>query len=83
MRTNFPSSLNNLREFEGFKSNDPNDPGGRTVHGISEHYFPEMYPDGREPTWGEAKAFYLRHGFLPSPIEPLTVMLDLRKVRAR
>lgn len=29
-----------------------------------------------------AKAFYLHHGFIPSPIEPLTVMLDLRKVRA-
>lgn len=26
----------------------------------------------------EAKAFYLKHGFQPSPIEPLTVMLGLR-----
>lgn len=30
-----------------------------------------------------ARAFYLHHGFIPSPIEPLTVMLDLRKLRAR
>ncbi len=26
----------------------------------------------------KAKAFYLRHGFVPSPVEPLTVMLGLR-----
>lgn len=26
----------------------------------------------------QAKAFYLRHGFVPSPVEPLTVMLGLR-----
>lgn len=29
-----------------------------------------------------AKSFYLHHGFIESPIEPLTVMLDLRKARA-
>jgi predicted N-acetyltransferase YhbS len=27
---------------------------------------------------GKAKNFYLRHGFHPSPLEPLTVMLGLR-----
>ena len=26
----------------------------------------------------KAKAFYRRHGFVPSPVEPLTVMLGLR-----
>lgn len=29
-----------------------------------------------------AKAFYLQHGFIESPLEALTVMLDLRKARA-
>jgi GNAT superfamily N-acetyltransferase len=28
----------------------------------------------------EAKRFYLHHGFVESPIEPLTVMLNLTKV---
>ena len=28
----------------------------------------------------EAKAFYLKHGFVPSPIEPLTVMLGLKDI---
>jgi hypothetical protein len=27
----------------------------------------------------EAKAFYLKHGFAPSPIQPLTMMLGLRR----
>jgi hypothetical protein len=27
-----------------------------------------------------AKAFYMKHGFLESPIEPLTVMLNIAKV---
>ena len=30
-----------------------------------------------------AKSFCLHHGFIESPIEPLTVMLDLRKAKAR
>ncbi len=30
----------------------------------------------------ESRAFYLRHGFLQSPVEDLTVMLDLGKVPA-
>ncbi len=29
-----------------------------------------------------ARAFYVRHGFLPSPVEELTVMLDLGKAAA-
>jgi len=30
----------------------------------------------------EAKGFYLRHGFQESPIEPLTLMLNIESVRA-
>jgi predicted N-acetyltransferase YhbS len=29
----------------------------------------------------DAKAFYLRHGFVPSPIDPMTLMLNLTKIR--
>lgn len=29
----------------------------------------------------EAKNFYLRHGFMQSPIEPMTLMLNLRDVQ--
>src|SRR3990172_3408233 len=60
MRSNFPPALSNLREFEGFKSNDPLDSGGETVHGISRVHHPEMWIDGVPPTWEQAEAFYLR-----------------------
>jgi len=29
----------------------------------------------------DAKAFYLRHGFLQSPIDPMTLMLNLHDVQ--
>jgi hypothetical protein len=60
MRENFPSAMTNLKEWEGFKSLDPDDPGGETVYGISRHYHPEMWIDGKPPTWAQAEAFYLR-----------------------
>jgi len=76
MRSNFYAALGNLREFEGFASNDPNDAGGETVHGISRVFHPEMWDkDGNPPTWEKAKAFYLalwiRGGcdLLPFPVD--------------
>lgn len=60
MRANFPSAILNLREWEGFGDNDPDDPGGETVFGVSRHYHPEMWVDGVPPTWPQAEAFYLR-----------------------
>jgi hypothetical protein len=59
MRENFPSAMTNLKEWEGFKSLDPDDPGGETVYGISRHYHPKMWIDGKPPTWAQAEAFYL------------------------
>ena len=75
MRSNFESSLNNLREWEGFADNDPDDPGGETQYGISRHYHPEMWIDGQPPNWERAEAFYLRLWIdsgcdeLPSPVD--------------
>ena len=60
LRYNFLPALSNLREFEGFASNDPLDDGGETVHGISRVFHPYMWVDGVPPTWEQAEAFYLR-----------------------
>ena len=50
MRVNFLGAIINLKEWEGFKSLDPDDPGGETVYGISRHYHPEMWVNGKAPT---------------------------------
>jgi hypothetical protein len=60
VRESFPSAILNLREWEGFGDNDPDDPGGETAFGISRHYHPEMWIDGKPPTWEQAEAFYLK-----------------------
>lgn len=60
MRSNFPSALSNLFWWEGISDNDPDDPGGETVYGISRRYHPEMWVDGKAPTREQAEAYYLR-----------------------
>ena len=60
MRSNFHSAIMNLRELEGFEDNDPDDPGGETRYGVSRHYHPEMWLDGKPPTWEQAREFYLK-----------------------
>ena len=59
MRENLPSALLNLFEWEGLRSNDPADPGGETVCGISRHYYPHAFKDWRNPTLQERDTFYL------------------------
>ena len=74
MRENFESSLNNLREFEGFASNDPLDPGGATVHGIARTFYPTIpWP----PTWEEAKAIYLRDYWIKGGCDDLPFPMDV------
>lgn len=60
MRSNFQSALANLREWEGFASIDPDDPGQETQYGISRHYHPGMWVDGQPPSWQQAELFYLK-----------------------
>ena len=56
MRNNFEPWIANLKEWEGFKSNDVSDAGGETVYGISRKYHPSIpWP----PTWDQAKKIYL------------------------
>lgn len=78
MRENFRYSIVNLKEWEGFKDNDPDDPGGETVYGISRHYHPEMWDEnGNPPDWPKAEQFYLNLWItsgcdnLPTPIDCL------------
>ena len=82
MRSNFRDWLTNLREDEGFKSNDSRDPGKRTVHGISEVYHPEMYRDGKEPTLADMPEFYLKNYWIPGGCDSLPFPLDVNHADA-
>lgn len=46
-------------EMEGGFSNNPADPGGRTIYGISERAHPELWKDG-PPSLDDAKRLYRR-----------------------
>lgn len=74
MRENFESSLNNLREFEGFKSNDSNDPGGETVWGIARAFHKNIpWP----PTWEQAQAIYLADYWIKGGCDTLPFPVDV------
>lgn len=49
-----------IDRIEGVESNDPDDPGGHTVWGISKRWHPEMYQNG-PPTREQAEQFYRDH----------------------
>lgn len=56
--------------FEGYKSDDPDDPGGRTIFGISARFWPtvvaELWDLPKEEAYERAKYFYEREYFLAS-----------------
>jgi len=59
MRANFKRALEFTLRYEGGYSNDPDDPGGRTIYGISERAHPEAWKHG-PPTFEQAAAIYRR-----------------------
>lgn len=71
----FKKALSFVLRWEGGYSDDPNDPGGRTIFGITERDYPSLWEDGGEPTMEDAKRIYRRDyweacdcGAMPSPI---------------
>lgn len=62
MKANFNLTFSFLHKWEGYKSDDPNDPGRRTIYGISETYHPEtvkrLWDMEKSQALIEAKKFY-------------------------
>lgn len=54
---NFERAVQHTLDLEGGYVNDPADPGGRTIYGISERSFPEEWSIG-PPTLQRAKEIY-------------------------
>ncbi len=53
----FDRFIEQTLDIEQARSNDPNDPGGLTVWGVSSRWHPKLFEDG-EPTLEEVRAFY-------------------------
>ncbi len=74
MRDNFESWMVNLAEWEGFKSDDPDDPGGETVYGIARTFHRDIsWP----PTWTQAKEIYLKEYWIAGGCDKLFFPLDV------
>ena len=62
MNNNFNKSLDFILKWEGYKSEDPRDSGGRTIFGIAEKFHPEMvaklWDMPKEEAEQEARDFY-------------------------
>lgn len=74
MRSNFHPAIANLREWEGFGGNDPDDPGGETVFGIARTFHPNIpWP----PTWEQAKTIYLTDYWIKGDCDSLPFPMDV------
>jgi hypothetical protein len=85
MKDNFESACKFLFQLEGFKSDVVGDPGGRTIFGVAETYFPTQVRAmaGMTPDLAQAYAmdFYrtqfwtgLNCDDLPSPLDAVTFL---------
>lgn len=73
----FDFALNLVLKHEGGYVNDPADPGGETIYGISKRHHPEAWANGR-PTKAQASLIYRRDYWdrlhcdeLPAPVAVL------------
>lgn len=64
MKSLFDSAFELLIKHEGGYVNDPADPGGETIYGISRRAHPDAWLNGA-PTIEQAKAIYFKHYWQP------------------
>lgn len=77
VRDAFAKILAFTLSFEGGYVNNPADPGGRTIYGISERAHPELWKDGT-PTLDDAKTLYRAEywgGIRGDELPPRTAMV--------
>ena len=70
MNDNFDEAIRTLFELEGYESNVKGDPGGRTILGVAERYWPQdvanMIPLGPSARESYARKFYYKNFWLPN-----------------
>ncbi len=81
MRENFDRTMDFVLKWEGYKSDDPADPGGRTIFGISAKAHPievaEMWDLPKEEALAKAKEIYLSDYWIPTDCDNLEYPMDL------
>lgn len=70
MITLFERAVSHIFKYEGGYSYDPNDPGGRTLYGISEAAYPHLWAEA-PPTKEQAKDIYYRDYWLAAKCSDL------------
>jgi Putative secretion activating protein len=74
MRQSFGVAFQIVIGLEGKSTNDPNDPGGLTVYGLSKRYNPTIHLD---MTLQEAKDIYLYKYWMPAGCDDAPFPLDI------
>ena len=72
----FERALDFVLEHEGGYVNDPQDPGGETIYGISRRAHPEAWANGR-PTREHAAEIYLKDYWKPLRCDQMTPAVAL------
>ena len=74
--SNFDKAVGHVLRHEGGYVNDPQDPGGETIYGITRRDHPEAWASGR-PSIEQAKAIYKSDYWTPLKCESLRYPLAL------
>ena len=72
----FDECLTFILDLEGPPSNDPNDPGGETVYGVTRRDHPDLFRNG-PPSLAVARDLYLREYWLSAGCDKLPAPYDL------
>jgi len=83
MNENFDKSFGFSIKWEGYKSDDPDDPGGRTIFGISARSWPgtveALWDLPRGVAYEKAKDFYYREYWLKANCDRIPWPMDIFK----
>ena len=74
MRISFDKAFKITIGLEGKPTNDPNDPGGYTIWGLSQRYNPDV---NENTTLAEAKEIYLNKYWIPSGCDEAPYPMDI------
>lgn len=81
MNENFNKAFEFAMKFEGYKSDDPHDPGGRTIFGISARSWPavvaELWDLPKADAYARAREFYEREYWLAAGCDRLSYPNDV------